>query len=564
MDIIRILVGSPVRQKHQILLQFLNGLEEVDKTGFSVSYYFIDDNVDEKSTELLNTFAKSHNVMLMKGAELTSLDSYSNYISDEVTHIWDASTIRKVAYFKDYIIKYALENNFDYLFFVDSDIVIDRRTLKHLVSRKVEIVSNIFWTQWQPNWQLEPQCFWMPALNRQSRTPFGPPISGEEARQIQKDFFAKMRIPGIFKVDGLGACTLIAKSALKKGVKFKEIPNLSLLGEDRHFCIRAGALGIDLYYDTVYPVYHIYREEYLDRVDEFKREGFKYDMCQTFTSDGTNKASRSAELSRICKKAASYIARKTVLKIRSRLKRPFIYSSDRHNNTIALLMVVCEDNLKYFRNALCSVHRIVDYFIIIDTTTTGKVSKICVDIIKEHPYRVIPVENRNIKEYQLYQQFWTSVDKYNPGWILCQDADEVFPEESTENIRYLIENTSIDAYMFRRLDMWNMTEYRDDNLWNSQRQHVPYLMRYQKGYKYTWKNNAGFEKFPDEIQKLSYANINIRIRNYRWANVDARKKDYEIYSRVNAESQHSMGEKCKFLLDKDPLLKKYNDLPNEI
>ena len=38
--------------------------------------------------------------------------------------------------------------------------------------------------------------------------------------------------------------------------------NLALLGEDRHFCVRAGALGYTLYFDTVYPVYHIYREEY--------------------------------------------------------------------------------------------------------------------------------------------------------------------------------------------------------------------------------------------------------------------------------------------------------------
>ena len=31
--------------------------------------------------------------------------------------------------------------------------------------------------------------------------------------------------------------------------------------------------------DTVYPAYHIFREEYLSRVDEFKRDGFKFDMC---------------------------------------------------------------------------------------------------------------------------------------------------------------------------------------------------------------------------------------------------------------------------------------------
>lgn len=37
--------------------------------------------------------------------------------------------------------------------------------------------------------------------------------------------------------------------------------------------------------DSVYPAYHIAKEIYLDRVDEFKREGFKFDMCQTFEEE---------------------------------------------------------------------------------------------------------------------------------------------------------------------------------------------------------------------------------------------------------------------------------------
>ena len=41
--------------------------------------------------------------------------------------------------------------------------------------------------------------------------------------------------------------------------------------------------------DSVYPAYHINKEIYLDRVDEFKREGFKFDMCQTFEEESKKK-----------------------------------------------------------------------------------------------------------------------------------------------------------------------------------------------------------------------------------------------------------------------------------
>ena len=279
-----ILIGSPIRQKPNILKQFLIGLNEANKEDLSVSYYFVDDNTDEESATLLNEFSRHNNVILKNGSEMFSSLDDNDYICDD-NHHWTSANIKRITLFKDAIIKYCIDNGYDYLFFVDSDIVINKNTLVHLISRKVEIVSNVFWTQWQVNAYLSPQCFWIPDLYRQN-TSFNQELSSEEATKIRLEMVEQLRNPGIYSVHGLGACTMIARSALEKGVRFKEIPNLSVPGEDRHFCIRAGALGIDLYMDTVQPVYHIYREEYLDRVDEFKRDGFKFDMCQTYVEEG--------------------------------------------------------------------------------------------------------------------------------------------------------------------------------------------------------------------------------------------------------------------------------------
>lgn len=277
---IKILIGSPIRQKANILEQFLLGLQETTKEGLDVSYFFVDDNTETKSSDLLVEFSEYNNLHLVKGDDLISDRIDNDYICDN-DHHWKSENINRITKFKDRIIEYALAHGFDYLFLVDSDIVICKNTLVHLLSRNVEIVSNVFWTQWQVNKSLSPQCFWIPDLYQQN-TAFNQKMDIEEANRIRSEMIEKLKEPGIYKVDGLGACTMISRSALEKGVRFKEIPNLSVPGEDRHFCIRAGALEIELWMDTVNPVYHIYREEYLNRVDEFMHDGFKFDMCQTF------------------------------------------------------------------------------------------------------------------------------------------------------------------------------------------------------------------------------------------------------------------------------------------
>lgn len=277
-----VLIGSPVRQKHTILEEFLSGLEGLNKGDNHIEYYFVDDNVDALSTQLLHEFSKRNTVILKKGTDLFKDES------DYENHNWKASTLKKITVYKNTIINYCIANNFDYLFLIDSDIVVDRRSLLQLLSDNVDIVSNVFWSQWVKNGPLTSQCFWIPDIYTQFKE-FNVPISFEEANKIRNDKNEELKSPGLYKVNGLGACTLISRDSLKKGVNFSEIPNLQIPGEDRPFCIRAGALGYDLFMDTHYPAYHIHQEKYLDRVDEFKRDGFKFDMCMTIEKEPAKK-----------------------------------------------------------------------------------------------------------------------------------------------------------------------------------------------------------------------------------------------------------------------------------
>jgi len=97
----------------------------------------------------------------------------------------------------------------------------------------------------------------------------GENLTKEQIIERHLEFIDILKKPGVYEVGGLGACTLISKRAIKAGVSFKEIRNVSFWGEDRHFCIRAQALGLDLFVDTHYPAFHIYRESDLNNVDGY-------------------------------------------------------------------------------------------------------------------------------------------------------------------------------------------------------------------------------------------------------------------------------------------------------
>ncbi|QDH20846.1 glycosyltransferase family 2 protein [Saccharibacillus brassicae] len=261
----RVLIGSPIKQKPVILKEFLLSLSELDQEGLELSYLFADDNEEVLSSKLLEKFAQTHsNVTVYKS------ESNDKYVKDDFTHNWNEKLVWKVARLKDIMIQIAKEFNYDYLFLVDSDIVLNPATVKHLISLEKSIISEVFWTRWKPEIPELPQV-WLTDhydLFYKHRNEI---LSEEELSRREQEFIAKMRIPGVYEVGGLGACTLLSKEALQKGVNFKEIKNISFWGEDRHFCIRAAALGIPLFVDTHFPAYHIYRDSDLKGITGYKQ-----------------------------------------------------------------------------------------------------------------------------------------------------------------------------------------------------------------------------------------------------------------------------------------------------
>ncbi len=503
---IKLLIGGPVRQKPQILEEFLKGLDETDKKGIETTYFFVDDNIVDESSELLQKFSVNHDVILKKGDELFELADAGNYSCNEITHIWDQSSINKIAFYKDTIIDYTIAHNYDYLFLIDSDIILDHRALLHLISRDVEIVSNVFWTQWKPNWNLDAQCFWIPGLSEQSKVPFSRAMHIDAARQIQKNFFAMLRIPGIYRVDGLGACTLIKRSALEKGVRFKEVPNLSMLGEDRHFCIRAGVLGIDLFIDTVYPAYHVYREEYINRISEFKRDGFKFDMCQTFESKESVSAPKYDRFIRATKSQTKYLQAKLKEHLKPSEKKALRFDKSNEKNTLVVLSVINEQTLLNYSHTLDSISNVANAIVVMDLTSSARVKDITREYFSADHCKIIRPKVKNDINYSMIRKvLWIQAKNENPTWILALDSGEVLPESLSTSLPYLMDNHDLDAYFFR-IKSTNDIFINEDFL--------PCLMRYNEEYDFQWKlADAKNNKLPDEVYELSYAEIDMDSSN---------------------------------------------------
>ncbi len=248
---IKILVGSPVKQNPKILKEFLYSLRSTKQENIAIDYCFIDDNDNQESSKLLKEFSESLDANCSIYQSTTKDDIY---VCDERTHYWSENLIWKVAEFKNFIINKAVDNNYDYLFLVDSDIVLHPATIEHLLSTGKDIISEVFWTRWEPSSAQEPQVWEM------------------DTYTVSQSFLNSLRVPGVYEVGGLGTCTLISKKALEAGVNFSKIKNVSFRGEDRHFSVRAVAKEFKLYVDTHYPAYHVFRLSDLEGLDRFKIE----------------------------------------------------------------------------------------------------------------------------------------------------------------------------------------------------------------------------------------------------------------------------------------------------
>lgn len=263
-----VLIVSPVRQKPAILSAFLRAINNLDLEGLNVDFCLIDDNDMEQSSNQLTWFLRQKRYRSCIIRPNKSNHAQMPYVCNEQTHCWNEELVWRVASFKNGAIERAVEGNYDYLFLVDSDVILQPKSLKSLISCSKDIVCNIYWTSWQPGTIAVPQV-WLTDQYNQYRKEIGEHLTSEEAGKRFNVFIEELKQPGVYEVGGVSGCVLISRKAMLAGLNFNRVSNLTLWGADRHFSVRAAALDFKLYVDTHYPAIHVYRESDLKSVPAY-------------------------------------------------------------------------------------------------------------------------------------------------------------------------------------------------------------------------------------------------------------------------------------------------------
>jgi glycosyltransferase involved in cell wall biosynthesis len=507
----RVLVGSPVYQKPEILDAFLRSLKNLSRDTISIDYMFVDDNIDEESSNLLAKFEREESkVVIIQGKK------QDIYVCNDDTHYWDDDLMLKVGTYKNYIINHAIDEHYDYLFFVDSDLVLHPNLIEHLKNTNKDIISEIFWTQWHNDKPSEPNVWLFDEYDLVPKK-LGEKLSEKEMDIRYNQFLNNLKIPGVYEVGGLGACTLISRDALIAGVSFQPIKNLTIPGEDRFFCIRAAVLGIDLFVDTYYPAYHIYREKDLDGVKDYVKS---------------------------CKIAL-----------------PFARQYKGTGNKLTLSMIVKNEGKRYLNQVLNSVRGHIDEAVIIDDGSTDNTIQICQEVLQGIPLYIIQNEHSMFaNEVELRKKQWSETIKTNPDWILNLDADEMLENSFWDNVKNIMNRCDIDFYFLRLYDMWNETHYREDKYWNAHSIYRPFLMRYQPHFNYEWNETPQHcGRFPINTLLFPKTTSEFRVKHFGWSTKTDRVAKYKRYKLLDPDAIYGSREQYDSIMDTNPNLIKWED-----
>lgn len=494
----RIIVGSPVYQKPEILDAFLKSLSALRYPGAALDFIFIDDNEEEESRSMLSHFHRDGStVTILRGTETSA------YVCDGESHHWNDSLMLKVARYKNTIIEYAVDHKYDGLFFVDSDLILHPDLIRHLEYRKKEIVSEIFWSRWHEGLPQEPNVWLFDEYDLVPKQ-LGEELDIKEKEKRQADFMEQLRRPGLYEVGGLGACTLIRRSALLKGVSFAPIPNLTIHGEDRFFCIRAAVLGIGLFVDTCFPAYHIYREPDLTGVSQYIKK------CET----------------------------KLI------------------QNRVTLSMSVRNEEGHYLKPMLESLSGHIDSAVIIDDASTDRTAAMCRKLLGGIPLKIITNrESMFGDEIRLRKKQWDETIMTNPDWILNLDADEILEESFWDHAKEMLDSPDLGRISFRLYDMWNETQYREDRFWSAHKNSRTFLLRYDPGFRYQWRETPQHcGRFPVNCDGFPKAGSEYRVRHLGWSTPLDRERKYNRYRQLDPGAVYGVKEQYDSILDQNPRL----------
>lgn len=234
----RILIAAPANCKEEMFKEYLNSLNHlIVPEDYEIERFFVLD----KNSPLKN---------LLKEEEYIEVDNKELKLlkNENQPKQWKQENYKFIAKLRDYILEKAKTNNYDYLFSVDSDILLHPKTLMHLINCNKDLISTAVWTKLSEN--LSINCAQYEGWGEYSN----------------KEVFQN---PGIYKVGWTCIAVLMSpKIFLNPNIVYDQILGVDNTGsEDYSFCLRCycNIPDLECYISTYYPARHLYHEKDFNR-----------------------------------------------------------------------------------------------------------------------------------------------------------------------------------------------------------------------------------------------------------------------------------------------------------
>lgn len=269
----KILIASPLHQKIRYFIQFQKSLDNlIIPEGYEVDRYYIVNNCDE----------------IIPYISSGKYDVINFEHVQEKAHVWETIDLEKMSFLRNKILEYAKNNNYDYVFSVDTDLVLTPETLIKLVETKEDIVSAAFYTHSEIGVWSNSSFYLIPDFDSQ------------DCMERCSDFIRQtMETPGLYPCGMTGACTLISQRVWEAGVNYDYIPYIThIMTEDRCFCLKAIMAGFQPMVDSrIHGIIHLYNDVVFNDYIKGKYNNAKESIHQEQSTANRREESQENEIS---------------------------------------------------------------------------------------------------------------------------------------------------------------------------------------------------------------------------------------------------------------------------
>lgn len=221
----RVMIGCPVRNRGWILPRYLQHLTDLDYPLSQVEYCFVVNDCQDDTEAILRRFARQHPVRLL----------YSN---SSQPGGWRRGfyNFGRLAFLRNLLLQAFLQSNCDYLFSVDSDILVPPHCLAQLVQDQVDMVSALVCNGEEIG---DKECFNVLRWEGSQLLPI---------RNVCRS--------AVFPVDCTGAVCLISRAVAEAGARYNDHWG----PEDIGFCWQVQKQGFSIFCDGRIECLHIMQE----------------------------------------------------------------------------------------------------------------------------------------------------------------------------------------------------------------------------------------------------------------------------------------------------------------